>query len=166
MIRQFSVGGVVYRREGKGIVWLVRKSSAGEGYGGTRGWNLPKGWIDDEDGGKKPGQKTLGIDRATKQEMEEAAVREVAEEGGVRAKVLGRLGEVRVFFHNKEKERVFKTIIFYLMEYEGDLEEGIGWETEEVRWVDMAEAERVLEYKNEREMIEKAMTRVRKEGGE
>ncbi len=167
VIRQFSVGGVVFRKSEilntklqkleDEILWLVRRPTPNENYKGTVGWSLPKGWIDDEDGGLKPGPRTLGKKRATKQEMEAAATREVEEEGGVRAVVVARLGEIRFFFVNEEKERVLKTVIFFLMRFVADLPEGFGDETAEVRWVTQKEVEILLQHKSEREIIGKAM---------
>lgn len=63
--REYSAGGCVYRRDGDSVVWLVGKHS------GYRKWVLPKGLIE-------KGERGV-----------ETAVREVEEEMGVRARVVG-----------------------------------------------------------------------------
>lgn len=175
MVRQFSAGGVVYRKckienesfdktQGKQfkIEWLVRKGRHNPEYAGSGEWSLPKGWLDDI--GDKPGPRTMGNKRATKEEMVEAALREVREETGVDAKVVERLGDVKFFFVNSEKEKVFKTVVFYLMEYSHDLPEGHDSETEETRWVSVEEAKMLLKKrKGEAQMVEKAYAFVNSE---
>ncbi len=151
MIRQFSVGGVVYRKFGSEIKFLVCKNSSTPGYIAGGEWVLPKGWIDDEEGGLKPGPKTLGKQRATPEEMQASALREVREEGGIEAKIVKRLGETKFWFVNQDREKVFKTAIFYLMEYIRDLPEGFSSETEEVRWVTANEAVELLGKKRKQE---------------
>jgi len=81
MKREFSAGGVVFKREKEKILWLVRRAAGGENYRGNLGWTLPKGWIDDRDSGKNPGPKAAGEERATEEDLQAAAVREVEEKG-------------------------------------------------------------------------------------
>ncbi len=161
MMRQFSAGGVVYKREKGRVLWLLRKGALNPDFPGSGDWSLPKGWLDDEEG-DKPGPMTLGKKRATKTQLEEAAIREVREETGVDVRVIERAGEVKFFFVNRDKERVFKTVIFFLMKHIADLPEGYGWETEEVKWVDKEEAKGLLgKRKDEAEMIVKAERMIR-----
>ncbi len=61
-------------------------------------WALPKGLIGE---GEKP---------------EETALREVAEETGVEARSLGKLGDVR-YVYTWAGERIFKVVSFYLLRY-------------------------------------------------
>ena len=108
-------------------------------------WALPKGLIDD---GERP---------------EETAVREVAEETGVEARLVGKLGDVR-YVYTWEGERVFKVVSFYLLRYSrgrlGDLPEAVAHEVEKARWLPLDEASRLLAYKGEREMAERALASV------
>ena len=73
-------------------------------------WALPKGRIDEGETG------------------EETALREVGEETGVQGRSLGKLGDVRYWFH-WEGERVFKVVSFFLLAYEsgglGDIDGGV-----------------------------------------
>jgi 8-oxo-dGTP pyrophosphatase MutT (NUDIX family) len=105
-------------------------------------WALPKGRIDDGESG------------------EATALREVAEETGARGRSLGKLGDVKYWF-NWRGERIFKVVSFFLVRYEtgklGDITEAFRHEVADVRWLPLEEAPRLLAYKGEREMAEKAL---------
>jgi len=143
MIRQFSAGGLVYKRvkepeSGKvEVIWLVRRPVMNPGYKGNPGWSWPKGWID-------KGETTEG-----------AALREVAEEGGVRARVVAKLPTIKIFFVDKG-ERVMKFITYFVMEYEGDIPGGHDQETEEIKWVSEDEAFGMLAFANEKKLLKLA----------
>ena len=87
--------------------------------------------------------------------MEQAAIREVREEGGVVAKIIKKLPALKVFFKH-EGELVMKFITYFVMEYVKDIPEGPDWETEETRWVRLNEALSVLAFKNEKQLLELA----------
>lgn len=159
LLRELSAGGVVFRKlkihnSKFKILWLVTKSATSEKYPQDV-WRLPKGWLDDEDGGKKPGPKTRGIIEAKEEEIKEAAVREVREEGGVRAKILKKIGTERFFFRQGDK-LIFKLVTFYLMQYQKDLPEGWGFETERIDWLEYEEACKRLTYSVEKKILTKA----------
>ena len=134
MKREFSAGGLVH----KGDVWLIRRPTPNDGYRGNLGWSWPKGWIDEEE------------------TPEQAALREVREEGGVEAKAIKKLETLKIFFTDQDGERVMKFITYFLMQYVTDVPEGFGEETAEVKWVTKDEAQDLLTYKNERGLLEKA----------
>lgn len=139
MRREFSAGGIVYKRiQDSGskiqLLWLLRRPKPNKDYRGNLGWSFPKGWVD---GGEK---------------LEEAAVREVREEGGVEAKIVRKLPTIKIFFKNKG-ETVMKFITYFVMEWEKDIPEGHDWETEEVKWVTKGQALEMLAFKNEKELL-------------
>jgi len=153
MIRQFSAGGVVYKKEGGQILFLICKSSDPVA---KSPWCLPKGWLDDAADGI-PGPRTLGKIKASPGEVEQAALREVQEEGGIEARVINRLGYEKYVYTDEQKQRIFKIVIFYLMEFVRDLPEGFGFETSEIKWADINEAKDLLKSrKGEYELIIKA----------
>ena len=47
MMREFSAGGVVFKKAKSKVLWLVAKSSPSKKYPGDI-YRLPKGWVDDE----------------------------------------------------------------------------------------------------------------------
>ena len=105
-------------------------------------WALPKGLIG-------PGESAA-----------EAAGREVTEETGVEGRLVEKLGDVR-YVYTWRGERVFKVVSFFLLRYVrgrlGDVPEAFRHEVAETRWLPLADAPRLLSYKGEREMAEKAL---------
>ena len=144
MRREFSAGGVLVRRlQGDWKIAAIRPAGKPEGT-----WALPKGLIG-------PGEKA-----------EATALREVAEETGATGVSLGKLGDVR-YVYTWAGERVFKVVSFYLLRYRsgrlGDLPPEHAHEVAEVRWLPLADAPRLLAYKGEREMAQKALDRLSNE---
>lgn len=141
MQREFSAGGVLVRRlRGRWMVAAIRPGGKPDGL-----WALPKGRID-------PGESG-----------EATALREVEEETGAHGRSLGKLGDIRYWF-NWQGERIFKVVSFFLVRYEGgrlgDVPEAFRHEVADVRWLPLEEAPRLLAYRGEREMAEKALARL------
>jgi 8-oxo-dGTP pyrophosphatase MutT (NUDIX family) len=91
----------------------------------------------------------------------EAAAREVREEAGVEAELVEKLGDVR-YWYQRDGRRIAKVVSFYLFDYRsGDVADHDA-EVEEARWVPLEEAVRQLTYRGEREMVERALERVRR----
>jgi 8-oxo-dGTP pyrophosphatase MutT (NUDIX family) len=138
MQREFSAGGVLVRRlRHRWVVAAIRPAGKREGV-----WALPKGRIG-------PGEDPAAT-----------AVREVEEETGARGRLERKLGDVRYVF-TWEGERIFKVVSFYLLRYTGgrlgELAAEHRHEVAETRWLPLEEAPRLLAYKGEREMAEKAL---------
>jgi 8-oxo-dGTP pyrophosphatase MutT (NUDIX family) len=90
---------------------------------------------------------------------EQAATREVAEETGVTARLIDELGEVR-YSYERNRRRVAKRVSFYLFEYRsGDLADH-DHEIEKAFWMPLAEAREALTYDGEREMVNRALSRL------
>jgi len=144
MRREFSAGGVLVRRlDGRWVLAAIRPAGKRPGT-----WALPKGRIDEGERG------------------EETALREVAEETGAHGRSLGKLGDVRYWFH-WEGERVFKVVSFFLLEYEsgelGAVADEFRHEIDEVTWLRLDDAQALLTHKGEREMAERAVARLAEE---
>ena len=138
MRREFSAGGLVVRNlRGRPVLAAIRPAGKPEGT-----WALPKGLI-------APGERA-----------ELTALREVAEETGVEATPVEKLGDIR-YVYTWAGERVFKVVSFYLVRYSGgrlgDLPPAYAHEVAEARWLPLEEAPRLLAYGGEREMAEKAL---------
>lgn len=140
MAREFSAGGVVLRRmQGR---WFL---AAIEPQGKTNVLALPKGLVD---AGERP---------------EIAAQREVLEETGVQAALVGKLHDIKYVYVRSwgDKQRVFKIVSFYLFIYKsgmiGDITEVMKHEVARAVWLPLDEAPRKLAYKGEREVIQKAL---------
>ena len=87
----------------------------------------------------------------------------MAEETGVETRSLGKLGDVR-YVYTWRGERIFKVVSFYLLRYRrgrlGDLPPELAFEVAEARWLPLEEAPRLLAYKGERDMAERAVARL------
>lgn len=133
VVREFSAGGVVFRRK-PGVEWLLIRPA------GTERWQLPKGHIEEGEKG------------------EDAGVREVFEETGARVKVLDKIGNAQ-YFYVLEGRRIFKSVAFFLMECTDERARiGKAWahEVDEVLWLETGAALAKLTHKDERQILEKA----------
>jgi len=184
MRREFSAGGVVYRKlqvksEKLKVVWLLGKHS------GYHKWVLPKGLIEEGEQGF------------------EAALREVGEEMGVKARLISekpihrvryvywaelkRVKSSKIKVKNKmsddrqsdeiqarrrvakyqegggKKSKVFKVVSFYLMEYESGDPKDHDWEMEEAEWFSFDQAMKRLAFEGERQALEIANDKIQAE---
>ncbi|MGH2916575.1 MAG: NUDIX domain-containing protein [Solirubrobacteraceae bacterium] len=134
---ELSAGGVVVRGDQLVVIVPVRRASDGR-----RVLGLPKGHLD--------GDETA----------EQAAAREVAEEAGVQAELVAELGDSR-YTYERGARRIDKRVRFFLFEYRsGDVADH-DHEIEEARWMDLREATTALSYEGEREIVRRALARVR-----
>ncbi len=129
-----SSGGVIFRRHDRCGVEIALVSIRGGSV-----WCLPKGAIDK---GEVP---------------EKTALREVAEETGLKGRIIDKLGDITYWFYIKEENtKCKKTVHFYLMEYEsGDTSEH-DWEVDSASWIPIDEALKKASYKGEKEIIKLA----------
>jgi 8-oxo-dGTP pyrophosphatase MutT (NUDIX family) len=136
--REFSAGGIVYKKENDKTLWLVIHPEGDEHYSKDR-WQFPKGLIEKDE--KAP----------------QTAQREVEEETGVKASVIEKIDSIRIFFYDEKKNRIFKTITLFLMEYQS---EGKRKEDAEkiaaVEWLAYKDAYERLTFDSERKALEKA----------
>lgn len=134
-----SAGGVVYRTGGNGVE-VVICGRRGDGV-----WNLPKGTPE------------VG------ESLEDTARREVEEESGLSVCIEEPLGSIRYAFDRPDESvRYDKTVHYFLMQPTGgDLDHHDG-EYDRVRWAPAAEALRLLTFRNEREIVRRALLRLEK----
>lgn len=106
------------------------------------------------------GQRVLALPKGhldNAETAEQAAVREVREEGGVDADLVGHLGDVRYWYRRKGRS-VPKRVRFYLFRYRSGDPADHDDEVEEARWMDLTEASKALTYEGEREMVVRALS--------
>ena len=92
--------------------------------------------------------------------IEETAEREVREETGLDVRILRPLGQTDYWFA-APGERVHKFVHFFLMEPTGGDLSAHDHEYDEVRWVPLAEARRMLSFDTYREVLDRAVAAAR-----
>ncbi len=133
-VEETSAGGlVVDRSAGRPRVALIGRVDRR----GRLLWSLPKGHLED-------GETT-----------EDAAVREVEEETGIRGRVLAALGTIDYWFVADDR-RIHKTVHHYLLEASGGELSDQDLEVDEVAWVPLDELRERLAYAGERRLAETA----------
>lgn len=100
-------------------------------------WSLPKGHLE------------------AGETLEQAAVREVAEETGIRGAIIGSLGTIDFWFV-VEGHRVHKTVHHYLMRAVGGELSDEDIEVTEVAWFPLPEIAEQLAYSDERGLLDQA----------
>ena len=133
---ELSAGGVVVRGRETIVIVPTRRGAQGQ-----RVLGLPKGHVD-------PGETP-----------QQAAAREVREEAGVEVDLVDKLGDVR-YFYQRDGQRIFKRVVFFLFAYRSGALEDHDDEVEEARWMELAEAAQTLSYAGEREMAARALSRI------
>jgi 8-oxo-dGTP pyrophosphatase MutT (NUDIX family) len=129
-----SAGGIVVRSIA-GVPHIVAGRRRRERDGSS--WTLPKG---------------TPVPTET---LEETALREVAEETGLRVRIVAPIDHIEYDFV-QGGARIHKTVHFWLMEPVGGDLSGHDHEFAEVRWVPLADAPGLLSFETERELVEQA----------
>ena len=155
MLREISAGGVVIRNRNR-TWWMAVIEPAGNP-SGTTGQSrhpanrlrtvlaLPKGLVD-------PGEKPL-----------ETALREVHEETGITAELVAKLADIKYVYTRAwgDGQRVFKIVSFYLMRYVSGrinkITPEMRIEVARAHWIRLPDAPRLLAYKGEKQMAQRAL---------
>ncbi len=142
--REVSAGGVVFRREPKLEVIVAEQIDRQTG---ERTLRLPKGKLE------------------AGESLEAAALREVAEEAGVRARVVEPLDEIHYrYAQHRRGVSVSKRVHFFLMEHEAGVPAPADREMERVFWCPIDEAVSRLTHGAEADVVRRAARRLRARG--
>lgn len=129
-----SGGAVIDLRDGVPFVAMIA----------TRGrsrWGLPKGAV-------SPGETS-----------EQAALREVQEETGLDAEIIGLLDTIEYFFRAGDT-LIKKSVDFYLMRYAGGTMTPQLSEVDDAEWVPLPEAIRRASFDSERKLLSLALEQI------
>ena len=135
--REFSAGGLIFKRSGKAIKILLVKDSYNR-------WTWPKGNIDK---GESP---------------EQAALREINEEVGLsRVEIVEKLSDINYFYRLKGN-LIFKTVYLFLVRARSNEKlKVLESELRGAQWLSAPSAIRRVEYKGAKEIIAQAIRRVK-----
>ncbi len=133
--RASSAGGIVFRQTEQGTELLLGKRRRERS---SPTWSLPKG--------------TPHKGETSKQ----TALREVSEETGLDVRILATVGDIHYRFV-REGRRIDKTVHYFLMAAVGGELADHDHEFEEVRWMALAEADRMMSFATERDIVAKAL---------
>ena len=137
-----SAGGLVYKIENGKVLWLLIKTINGTKKAGQKSiFKFPKGHL----------QRS--------EFLKQAALREVEEEGQVKASIVSKIGSNNYIIWDKlGKKKIIKKVTFFLMEYErqSSLKH---YDTEMVldrEWLSYEEACEKLAYDSEKVLLKRA----------
>lgn len=135
MKREFSAGGIVFND--KGQVLLTKHSQ-------NKHWSFPKGLTGDH----------------PEQTIEESALREVREEGGVEAKIIGKVGYNK-YVYSLNGEKIFKVVTYFLMKYLSGDPKDHDWEVEEGGWYEPEAALKQLSFSQDKKLLKEALKKIK-----
>ncbi len=136
--RLVSAGGVVVRRGQAGLEVVI----CGRDADGV--WGLPKGTPDEGES------------------LEEAAVREVSEETGLKIEIVNKIG-VSEYWFARNDVRYHKWVHHYLMRATGGSTADHDREYDHVEWLPIEEAIRTLTFDNDKAIIQQAKAKLGEE---
>jgi 8-oxo-dGTP pyrophosphatase MutT (NUDIX family) len=132
MKNEFSSGGIVYKDNQFLLVENSRMKNPEEKW-----WGFPKGHLE------------------AGESNEQAAVREVEEETGIKSEIIQKIGHSK-YTLTKNGEKIFKVVTIFLMEYiSGELNAQIE-EVSNVIWLPYEEALKKLSFPKDKELLKKA----------
>ena len=142
---QISAGGVAFRwKESQPEIAIVSVQP-------KLRWQLPKGIVD-------PGESP-----------QVTAIREVREEAGLETDLITLIETIEYWYRSVKDGkpvRYHKFVHFFLLKYKGGDVADHDHEVEESRWVSFDEALEMLDFKSEREVVEKAREMIEATGKE
>ncbi len=141
-IHQISAGGIVFKKVYHlsyiiyHLVWLICQHSQ------HKGWVFPKGFVGDKN---------------KNESNETAALREVEEEGGIKAKIINDQPIKAQYSYQWNNVLVKKTVFYFLMEYVSGDPKNHDWEMSEAKFVTADEVKKTLTYLSDKEAFEEIL---------
>lgn len=145
IIYQKSAGGIVYKKNKdnnpQNYLWLICQHSQ------HKGWVFPKGLVGD---------------KKVNESMIDAALREVEEEGGIKAKIVNNNPIITNYQYQWQKKLIKKTVYYFLMEYLSGDPKNHDWEMSDAKFVSASEVKKTLTYQSDIEAFKKTISLIKK----
>ncbi|KKP87241.1 MAG: MutT/nudix family protein [Candidatus Roizmanbacteria bacterium GW2011_GWA2_35_8] len=141
-INQTSAGGIVFKliTNHQSLItnrlWLIGQHSQ------HKGWVFLKGLVGDKDADES---------------KEAAALREVEEEGGIKARIVINEPIVVSYEYVWKNELIKKTVYYYLMEFVSGDTKNHDWEMSDAKFLPENEVKKTLTYPSDKLAFEKAL---------
>ena len=136
MKKELSSGGIVFRKIDKTQTVLLIKH-AGTGY-----WGFPKGLVGDKD---------------KNESLEQAALRETKEEGGVEAQIMAKLTTPTYYQTSWRGEPIEKTVHYFVMQFLSGDPKNHDLEVSKAEFVTIDKAFKTLTYQNDHQNLKQAL---------
>ena len=143
IINQTSAGGIVFKKLvtshqslASNRLWLICQHSQ------HKGWVFPKGFVGDVD---------------KNETNETAALREVEEEGGIKAKIINDQPIKTQYSYTWERNFIKKIVYYFLMEYVSGNPNDHDFEMSEAKFVTEDEVKKNLTYPSDKEAFAKIL---------
>lgn len=138
--KEISAGGIVFRITDTGTKeWLITQHSL------HKGWGFPKGIIGDV---------------IHDEPMEDAALREVQEEGGIAAKIIDPNPVDVHYTYRFEDTLIKKTVYYYLMEYVSGNPADHDWEVSEALFMTTEAIQTRLTFDSDKEAFAEILKKI------
>lgn len=134
--KEISAGGIVFKKNGENIEWLLIQNSS------HKGWGFPKGHVGD---------------KVRNEPIDVAALREVREEGGIETHIVNKEPIVINYKYRYQNYLIDKTVYYFLMEYQAGSVHEHDWEISEAKFTTAEEVLKTVTYHNDKEAFEKAL---------
>jgi ADP-ribose pyrophosphatase YjhB (NUDIX family) len=139
MKKETSSGGIVFNKNKNPTTVLLIK------HAGTNYWGFPKGLV---------------ADKNQNETLTEAALREVQEEGGVKAKILSPIKTPSRYQTNWRGQLVDKTVYYFVMHFLSGNTKDHDQEVSEAKFMTIDKALDTLTYQNDKQVLKQALAQV------
>jgi ADP-ribose pyrophosphatase YjhB (NUDIX family) len=136
MINKVSAGGIVYKKINNDYLFLLVKNKV-HGH-----WGFPKGIVGD---------------KVKNEDLEEAAQREVLEEGGVKTKIISKINKPVRYRYSQGSNIISKVVWLFLMEYISGNPNNHDNEISEAQFFTANKAEEVITFEEEKHVFQEAL---------
>ena len=132
IVNQISAGGIVFKEN----LWLICQHSQ------HKGWVFPKGFVGDINKGES---------------NETAALREVEEEGGIKAEIVNPKPIISRYEYELKNVLYKKIVYYFLMKYLSGDPKNYDWEMSDAKFVSEDEVKKTLTYPSDIDAFTKVL---------